>query len=671
MVSHAQARAAAPARPADAADWLPVPVVAQAAGVTPRYVRHRAQCEGWATATETCRGGHRVLVRRCQLPCHWEQRLAGARRMGETVPDVENNLTVAQRSTVTAWLTHLGRTSRSPADATDEFCVLWSATTGLVVTPAELRAWATSEMGAQPRRSPTGTPEPVPTRSAAASGGRPRAEIHPQLWDHFLNHWNLRSEPAIRAAYRRVQALAKQKKLPCASYSTFRRRAKDLDPAATMLARRGPKAVTDSLGPHVIRDWSKVMANDVWFSDHHQLDCIALHEGKRCRPWLTLWFDGGTRKCVGWVLSLAPNSKTVLAAFERGVRSHGIPVAAYMDNGKDYRCKTLFGGRQDRVNRVDMDAERVTTLAELLEITTHYAKPYNARAKPVERFFRTLKDDFCKFVASYCGGSPAEKPEGLNKTLDRLEREGKLPTLAEVEHALAEWIEGHYHENAHAGLNGLTPNVAWEAKLLEKRTAPEGTLCAAFLPASLPCEIGRNGVKRGNDWYWAPELAALGKGTKVYHRAPPHDPEHVHVYKLDNTWICEATRIAKIHPTEGRSDPALAGQLKAQAETMRAARDKVGTPNPERPERVAREKIARGEAPMQPRQHRAPVTRLIQPAIDDPTAKKAQRDTERAAATGQLIALTTRQTPPPDEPVDVNAILRATYQRALAAKEKQ
>ncbi|MFQ8758089.1 MAG: hypothetical protein ACLSAF_00265 [Intestinimonas sp.] len=85
------------------------------------------------------------------------------------------------------------------------------------------------------------------------------------------------------------------------------------------LARRGRKALKDDCMPMAIRAKPE-QVNEVWFGDHHQMDCFVLdEEGKAVRPWLTMWYDAASGFPVGWVLCKKPNTQTIIAAFNNAV----------------------------------------------------------------------------------------------------------------------------------------------------------------------------------------------------------------------------------------------------------------------------------------------------------------------------------------------------------------
>lgn len=94
---------------------------------------------------------------------------------------------------------------------------------------------------------------------------------------------------------------------------------------------------------------------------------------------------------MGWFLHAeSPNSDHIFQAFYYGVIRFGIPEDVYLDNGKDYRCKDFAGGRDQTVKILHTPKEN--SLISNLGISVHFALPYNAQTKPVERDFLKVKE---------------------------------------------------------------------------------------------------------------------------------------------------------------------------------------------------------------------------------------------------------------------------------------
>lgn len=52
------------------------------------------------------------------------------------------------------------------------------------------------------------------------------------------------------------------------------------------------------------------------------------------------------------------------------------------------------------------------SLTKQLGINQIYATPYHGQAKPIERFWETLEDRFCKFFPTYLGKDAKKRPGG-------------------------------------------------------------------------------------------------------------------------------------------------------------------------------------------------------------------------------------------------------------------
>jgi hypothetical protein len=95
-------------------------------------------------------------------------------------------------------------------------------------------------------------------------------------------------------------------------------------------------------------------------------------------------------------------------------------------------------------------------LAKQLEIITHYALPYNAKAKPIERFFRTFEEQLGKLWQSYCGNNPNNRPRRL-KNLNR----DQYHTFEEWKEIHDMYIDKNYNMAPHVG-NGMDSKSPYE-----------------------------------------------------------------------------------------------------------------------------------------------------------------------------------------------------------------
>jgi putative transposase len=126
----------------------------------------------------------------------------------------------------------------------------------------------------------------------------------------------------------------------------------------------------------------------------------------------------------------------MLELMTRGLRRWGKPGALYLDNGATY------------------SGEMLATACTRLKISLIHARPYDPQARgKMERFWRTLR-------------------EGC---LDHL---GQVARLHDVQARLLVWLDAHYHQAAHGGLMGRSPEVEWARR--EITPVEESSLAAAL-----------------------------------------------------------------------------------------------------------------------------------------------------------------------------------------------
>ena len=296
--------------------------------------------------------------------------------------------------------------------------------------------------------------------------------------------------------------------------------------------------------PSVLRDYDSISPNDIWCADHCQLDVAVLvrdRNGNRrpIFPWLTAIEDLSSRAIVGWALAEMPSSSTINVALLRALRRFGVPKHFLIDNGRDFASKQFTGGAEKRF-RFKLKESEVRGVFSFLKIEPHFAIPGNPKAKPVERFFRTLKGDFEVAFPGYRGRDVAHRPEKLKGELvagDELLFLGAMATEA------GRWLETYNATWEHAGLDGRAPLDAWNewAKENVVRKVEETALRLIMMTAEEPRLVGRFGVRFQDQYYWHEDLLAH-HDRKVLIRYEPDDLGRVVVHDLEGRFICVAPR---------------------------------------------------------------------------------------------------------------------------------
>ena len=104
---------------------------------------------------------------------------------------------------------------------------------------------------------------------------------------------------------------------------------------------------------------------------------------------------------------LEENTQCIASALRNSIINLDmIPKIVYQDNGRAFRAKYF----NDDKGFSELGFQG---LYSKLGIETVFARPYNARAKVIERFFKEFQEGFEKLLPSYIGSSIQNKPAYL------------------------------------------------------------------------------------------------------------------------------------------------------------------------------------------------------------------------------------------------------------------
>lgn len=356
---------------------------------------------------------------------------------------------------------------------------------------------------------------------------------------------------------------------------------KTLKKSTVAAARLGMKYWDDNY-LHVALRKKPELVNECWFGDHHVFDLFVLDgAGKPKRVWLTAWMDAKSSALVGWVLSMNPNSHTIIEALEAGmIRTKGSefsgrPLIVYIDNGKDYRCKLIEGDgsslREESLGDLNAQVDEHSSLLKSLGIGWRHAKAYNARAKPIERMFRTIEQDYITTLPGYCGNKPGKAPNNLKKEI----KEGALLTFEQFCTLFVDKILPGYNNHI---------MEAEQASPLEiyRRTekACPGEISYQYTAVCKAAKITRKVFNWGFNFFGrkfdAPELHDLigERVTLLYNYES--DP-HIGVL-YENRYVCEAYEVERMHMYD--ADPDLvAAHMREQAAAKKALQEELRFPD--------------------------------------------------------------------------------------------
>lgn len=381
--------------------------------------------------------------------------------------------------------------------------------------------------------------------AVASRRGRP-STVPDDLFAVYATLWQSDNKPSMRRCWTAVLGAATEKQaggqppaLP-SPYAFHRRLVRDEPEAARYFARNGYNRCRSRYGYHIYRDNSQLLAGSAWCSDHAQSDvAVICPDGKIRFPWYTAWIDIKSYKWLGWTVHVEdPNSDHIAISFRAAAAVYGIPLDVVLDNGKDYLARDIAGGR--RSIRVNHDEIHHRSLMGSLDIVAHFAKPYNARSKQIERRFREVNESFSRMCPGYRGPNTMAKPESY----ELARRRGDLLTLDEFITRFDRHITEVYNKEICDGKTHQhrSPDHVWDS---EYETAcaqmrvrfVEPRALALFCRRVVTARIHGNGIyyAKLHCWYWA-EWMVPHLGKKVDLRLARDNPAEPGWVFFAGTW---------------------------------------------------------------------------------------------------------------------------------------
>lgn len=376
-----------------------------------------------------------------------------------------------------------------------------------------------------------------------------RSSIPPELWNVYLYYWLDDNQPTAAQSYLNTVEWCRDFKpelldsIP--SERAFRYRvARDVDDYIKCMARDGQKACHDRYAPYIVRWYDDLNANDCWIADNHTIDVQSVDDkDKQHRLYLTGFLDAKSGVLVGYNITDTPSSQSTILALRNGIRKHGIPKVIYVDNGREFLTLDV-GGLGHRTHKNSLAEFQPPPIFARLGIEMRNAIVRNARAKPIERTFRTLKEQFSRIFTGFNGGSVTERKESLKNVI----KKGLLPRDYVLRDALDEWIDGIYNCEDYGGseaqYKGMSRIEVWNQSIAEvgMRTATDEDLNLMLARSTRMQKIKRNGVKivlHGEElWYMDPTSTFKMIGQSVYVRYDPADLRYVRLYDEQDRCLC-------------------------------------------------------------------------------------------------------------------------------------
>lgn len=324
---------------------------------------------------------------------------------------------------------------------------------------------------------------------------------------------------------------------------TFRRYAKwfkDNNYDKWILARDGEKALSDKVEPYIKRDASLLEVGDILIADGHKLafQVINPFTGKPCRATLVGFLDWKSTALVGYEIMLEENTQCIASALRNAIINLDmIPKVVYQDNGRAFRAKYFT----DDKGFTELGFQG---LYSKLGIETVFARPYNARAKVIERFFKEFQEGFEKLLPSYVGSSVNNKPAYMmrNERLHKSWHNEYIPTIEETIKMIDRWLS---FKNSQPCPNVPDKTIS-EVLSGRKRQNIDINQLDDLMLATEVKTIQRNGIRFLNCDYFDERL--YGFKSKVLIKYNLFDLKSIKVFTPKGEYLCTAERVTETHP---------------------------------------------------------------------------------------------------------------------------
>lgn len=372
---------------------------------------------------------------------------------------------------------------------------------------------------------------------------RGNTAIPESVWEYFLYEWLDENRPTASLCYRSAISWTAEfypellEMIP--SESTFRRRIeKDIAYAVKTLLRDGEKAFSDRCSPYIMRMYDNLNSNDCWIADNHTLDIQSYDDnGNIHRLYLTAFLDAKSGVLTGWNITESPDSQSTILALRHGIMRFGIPKCIYVDNGREFLTHDIGGKGHRTHGKKDDQQPEPPTILKRLGIEMRNAIVRNAKAKPIERTFYTIKNQFSKLWNGFCGGTILERPESLKRRI----KNGQLPCDYEIRTTINEWIDNEFNKQDYGGseqkYKGMTRIDVWEKTCPEMRMATESALNLMLMRSTRKQKIKRNGVHvivcGEKIWFTNPQQTIMNLEKEVYVRYDPADLRTARIYEAE------------------------------------------------------------------------------------------------------------------------------------------
>ena len=303
--------------------------------------------------------------------------------------------------------------------------------------------------------------------------------------------------------------------------------------AEWVLRREGMKAYHDKVEPYIERDISKIEVGDIIIADGHVLNFQVINPftGKPTRTTLVGFLDWKSTALVGYEIMMTESTQCIASALRNSIINLGmLPKVVYQDNGRAFKSRFFQNN--------DFDENIFNGVYANLNIHSIFAKPYNARAKVIERFFLEFQEELEKGMPSYVGTSIENKPAWLKRG-EKLHQEwhkkltnNYVPTVQEAIKYINKWIEFH---NLQPCPNDRSKSIQEMLNSVQKQNININVLNDLMMKTECRT-INKHGITFLNMHYRSECI--LGLRDKVNIRYSLFDLSKIHVYSTKGEFLC-------------------------------------------------------------------------------------------------------------------------------------
>jgi hypothetical protein len=240
------------------------------------------------------------------------------------------------------------------------------------VSAATLRGWLRLVKGV-PRA------DWLPALAPKHKGRVATADCDPRAWEMLVADYLRPQCPAFTACFARMMDAARAHGwAPIPAERTLRRRLEREVPRNARVLKRSGQEQARRTRPQQRRDRTVFGPCQAVNADGHTFDVFvtAPWREKPFRPVLVAVQDLFSGKIVGWRLGESECWPLVRLAFLDVLRTHGVPEAAYLDNGRAFASKWMTGGQLRRFRFKVKEGEPEGLLTSV-GMVVHWTTPYH------------------------------------------------------------------------------------------------------------------------------------------------------------------------------------------------------------------------------------------------------------------------------------------------------